>query len=208
MIFRKKRDIKEEVLPSKEDVEVLKEIYSVDLDEEILKKIEKLSFIAFVGAKDEGLREKALKLYGKVKLVRSLREDLIKLYIGSEVPKDLTIDLREKGLAEVTYKLSGVEIKGKNRDEILSKIDQYLKEEIELKGEVKKVLSGAPFRVDEGNADIAGKIYELGGFEIYLLPKGWFDMPKLNGIDVERCMKEIEELKDSLPQHVARFLES
>ncbi len=216
MLFRKKRKIEdlEEIVSPKdiEDVDVLKEKYGVDIEDEILRKLEKLSFAIAVGAKDRDVREKALSIYGKVKLVRSMKgtdkEDFLKFYAGLDVPGEFIETLKKEGFAEVTYKISGVEIKAKNKEELTKKIEEFLREEIELKEDVKIALSGKPLKVDESNAELAGKLYELGAFEIYLVPKGWFDLPYVNGVNVEGILKELNELKEALPEYVSKFLES
>ncbi|ADB57551.1 hypothetical protein [Archaeoglobus profundus] len=214
MLFRKKKkaeDLGERVSPT-EDVDVLREKYGVDIEDDILRRLEELSFAVAVGAKDRDVREKALNIYGKVKLVRSIRgtekEEIIKLYAGLDVPDEFIEKLKEEGLAEVTYKVSGVEIKAKNKEELAKKLEDFLQEEIELKDDVKIALSGKPLKVDESNAEVAGKLYELGAFEIYLVPKGWFDLPYINGVSVERNLKELNELKEALPEYVSKFLES
>jgi len=212
MLFRKKKkleDIKE--ITKGVDLIDLKERYGTDLEDEILKKLERLTFAIAVGARDADVREKALNLFGRVKIARAIRktdkEDLIKLYTKMNVPDELIERLKGEGFLEVTYKVSGIEIKARDKEEIAKKIEEFLQEEWDLSEDVKVALSGKPLKVEERNAEIMGKLYELGLFDIYLVPKNWFDLPYINGIDVERALKEFRELKEGLPEHISRFLD-
>ncbi len=181
-----------------------------DLDDEILKKLEKLAFSIFIGAKNDELREKALSLFGRIKIVQAVKgtdkEDLIKFYTETGVSNDLVERLKSEGLLEVIYKVPGIEIKAKDREEIVKKIEEILKEEYDLKEEVKMALSGKPLKVNEENSELMGRLYELGFFEIYMVPKNWFDIPNVNGVNVERAIEEFKELKEGLPKHISRFL--
>ncbi len=182
-----------------------------DLDDEILKKLEKLAFSIYIGAKNDELREKALSLFGKIKIVQAVKgsdkEDLIKFYTETDVSNDLVERLKSEKLLEVVYKVPGIEIKAKDREEIVKKIEEILKEEYDLKEEVKMALSGKPLKVNEENSELMGRLYELGFFEIYMVPKNWFDIPSVNGVNVERAIEEFKELKEGLPKHISRFLD-
>lgn len=212
MLFRKKKKLESIKEVAKDDFEVtnLKETYGADIEDEILKKLEKLSFAIAIGARDEDVREKALNLFGRVKIARAVRktdkEELIKFYTKVGASDEFVEKLKNEGLLEVTYKVSGVEITAKDKEEIAKKIEEFLQEELDLKDEVKMALSGKPLKVDEENAEIMGKLYELGFYDIYLVPKNWFDLPHVNGIDVEKALKEFKELKEGLPEHISRFL--
>ncbi|RLI81970.1 MAG: hypothetical protein DRP01_10385 [Archaeoglobales archaeon] len=221
MLFKKKRKVEELgeiVIPREEirkedvkDIEVIKESHGVDLEDEILKKLERLSLTLLLGSGDRETKEKALNMYGRIKFVKAVRgtenEDLIRLFVGMDVTEDFVERLRGKGFIEKTYRLSGVDIKAKDKEEIAKKLEELVKEEFELKDDVREVLSGRPFLVNDERIEIVEKLNELGAFEIYLLPKGWFDIPNINNLDVERAMREFRELTESLPQHIAKFLE-
>jgi hypothetical protein len=227
MLFKKKRKIEslgemvapkheeyeedfEEIEKKVEDVDIWREKPKADVDDRVLRKLEKLSLTILIGAKDEELKEKALALFGKVKLIRSVKgtenENIIKLIAGTEVPEEFIEMLREKGLLDVVYRLSA-DIKAKDKEELTKMLEEYLKEEYELKEDIKEAFSGKPFKVEEEQAEVAGKLYELGIFEIYIVPKGWFEIPQINGIDVKKALEEFKELAKSLPPHMSKFLE-
>lgn len=237
MLFKKKRKfdiLEEKVIPKEEKFEVgeiqetkheqISEDYTQIKTEEKfeytektehetdIKKIEKMALQLLVGAKESEIRRKALELYGRIKLIQAIMgsdaENVIKLLTGEEVPQDYIEFLKSKDLVETVYKLPSVEIKAKDKEEISKKIEELLKECYELKEDVKKALMEIPYKVDENRSEIAGKLYELGIFEVYLLPKGFFDIPTIDKLSAENILKEIDKLIESLPDHISKYLRS
>ena len=183
----------------------------IDLEKEILRKLEKLSLSLLFGSGDKEIRNRALSLYGRIKLVKAVRgtemENFIRLFVGMDVSKEFIEKLKSENLVEKIYRLSEADIKAKKKDEITKKLEELLKEEFELKDEVKDMLNGKPIIVNDKKIEIVEKMKKLGAFEIYLLPKGWFEIPYVDNINVERVMREFKELTKSLPRHIAKFLE-
>ncbi|WP_457549307.1 hypothetical protein [Archaeoglobus sp.] len=177
-----------------------------------IKKIEKMAVQLLLGAKDPEIKRRALELYGKIKLIQAIMgsdaENVIKLLVGEEVPQDYIEFLKSKDLVETVYKIPGIEIKAKDKEEISKKIEELLKECYELREDVKEAFMEIPYRVDEDRSEIAGKLYELGIFEIYLLPKGFFDVPTLDIVSAEKLLKEIDKIIESLPEHIGKYLRS
>jgi len=214
MVFRRKKKPKEdEVFTIPED---LKERAGVDKKEEkkdedeLLNKLERLCTNLLISSNGD-VKEKALKMFCKVKLIKAgkgtLIEDMIKLYVGMKLSDDKIEELKRLNLIEEVYRITGnVNMKVKDKEEIFKKIEQMIKKEFDVREDIKMLFEGYPFKVNEEKSEIAGKLYELGIFEIYMLPKGWLNFPCIKKENVNDIMKEIDELIKSLPPHFAKFL--
>jgi len=117
--------------------------------------------------------------------------------------------LRDMGLLEMKYSLSGqINIIARDKEEITKQIEKLIKVEYKVSDDVLSAISGLPYRVEEENSDFASKLYKTGVFEIYLLPKGWFDIPNIgdNPDLVSTAVERIEYLIDKLPDDLKSFL--
>jgi len=113
MLFRKKKreeETFEKIDDLVENEETLEELNFEDL-KDILDKIEKFCLTVFMNTSDKELREKMLKLFGKIKLVKASKdtsmEYLLKLISGEEIPESKMDELKNMGLLEMKYSLSG-----------------------------------------------------------------------------------------------------
>jgi len=87
-------------------------------------------------------------------------------------------------------------------------IEKLIRVEYKVSDEVLSAISGLPYKVEEENSEFASKLYKTGVFEIYILPKGWFDIPYIgdNPDLVSTAVERIESLIDKLPDDMKSFL--
>ena len=208
------RDLEESKVESEttETTEVEETLEYEDLMD-ALDRLEKFCLNVLMSTSDPETREKMFKLFGRIKLVKASRgtplEDLINLMSGEKISNSSVEKLKEMGLLEMKYTITGhINLSAKDRSELSKKLEELIRTDFCVSDEVLEVIDGLPYRVEEENSELAGKLYNTGAFEIYLLPKGWFDMPniydnpEIAGEKVER----IHALVEKLPQNLKGFL--
>ena len=211
---------KREELFRKRNVEWLREvedkmkIKELGAKQDELTKLKKLCLTVYLMSSDKELRSWALRTISRIKLYEiskgTVVENLIKLCAGIRLSDDELNELISMGVVETVYRIpSGVELKIRSKEELSKKIEELLEEDYDVVEDVKKALTDLPLKVEEDQAELAGKLYEFGVFDVYLLPKGLFDdlLLEENSSKLDRAVKEAKEIIEKLPEDLRKFLE-
>jgi|GEM_PF-2043571 hypothetical protein len=192
--------------------EALQQIQDEDI-KDILDELEKYCLAVFMNTSNEDTRNRMLKIFGRIKLIKASKdspiEDLIRLVAGERIPEDKIEELGRLGLVDVEYKITGqLDIAKKSKEELSKEIEKLIKMEYRIPEDILKFVNGLPCKVEEEDSKIAEILFKTGMFEIYLLPKGWMSMPNVadNMEVVETATEKIEVLIEKLPQHLKKFL--